>query len=33
VFDTISETVTAGELDDIMAQLPKGFEGLLGSKR
>jgi uncharacterized protein (DUF2267 family) len=33
VFDTLRETVTAGEIDDIMAQLPAGFRRLVGSKR
>jgi uncharacterized protein (DUF2267 family) len=29
VFATIGEAVTAGELDDIMAQLPKSYAQLL----
>jgi uncharacterized protein (DUF2267 family) len=31
VFTTIREAVTSGELDDITAQLPKGFEKLVGA--
>jgi uncharacterized protein (DUF2267 family) len=32
VFATLREAVTAGELDDIAAQLPQEFRGLVGSK-
>jgi uncharacterized protein (DUF2267 family) len=30
VFDTLRETVTKAEIDDVMAQLPAGFRQLLG---
>jgi uncharacterized protein (DUF2267 family) len=33
VFTTLREAVTPGELDDITAQLPNDFQGLVGAQR